>query len=1128
MRWTDAQRDAIDARGSNLLVSAAAGSGKTAVLAERIVALVKEGMRIDELLVVTFTRAAAAEMRARILTALHDAAQDGDSHVSAQAMRVERADITTLHGLCSRICRDFFQAAEIDPTFRIADGPESAVLFTQAMTEAIVGCYEAKSYAFEMASLCLDQEALINSVSELYRFAMARPDPWQWLQQAVISHDMTAAALKDSDWMRVLLERVQLDAAQAEEDYRQLAAYAQREQAFVDLALAEAEYPRVLREAAVDYDALMTLEKPVFLRKPNKPKDMPSEVNDRFMQLRKVAQERLKEAYARRETMESLQDLAKDEIDIGLVAAGLQEAVTAFAERFAALKRERNVMDFSDLEHFSLKALRHPEVAETVRLRYKQIFVDEYQDSSMLQEALLRHIAREDNLFMVGDVKQSIYRFRLAEPTLFLEKLNRYEDREGALCRKIMLNANFRSTGTIVRGINAVFARVFSGGPMELQYGEDAQLIQGRECAEDTQKVELHLLMGQEESDADEDSPTMEELAPDTRQAIQKEAEVMADRIKALQASEPGRYRLRDMAVLLRTVQGKAALVVETLRSSGIMAWSDVGEDALQRPEVHAMISLLQVIDNLRQDIPLMAALRGPALGLGDDALSEIRMAMPDGTFADAVLSYAEKDDLLGNALKAFIEKVRGWMLDAQVMPLDCLLRQVYEETGHYAQAGALPDGSIRQANLRRLAEYAGQYQRAQAGGLSGFMRYLEQVRAQEGMAAQELGEQDDVLRVMSIHKSKGLQFPVVFVAGMGRKLMQMDAKKPVQLHAHLGIGMAHVDPAMRTKRKSISREAILEKRRQESIAEEARVLYVAMTRAQDRLILIGSAKEDNLSRWEDGGEARAVGLPKTMLDWVVPAAILSEDWTIMRHDAASAPLFSADRQALERVAAEVYALKEPPASSREAEALSWTPSVISGTPLKQSVSSVVAVLAKAGEAEDTPVSLESLPKRPLFMESRGLNAAERGEAVHAFLRAVPLDIQDLEAFRRIMQERGQLSQEEANALPMDKLRRIMRHPLWGRMRNAQRLFREKPFNLGVTQEGRTTLLQGVIDCCFLEGDEWVVVDYKTDRVEDEQALIDRYRLQLSLYAKALTEITGLSVKETILFSVDREEAYEV
>ncbi len=1153
--WTEAQQAAIDARGANLLVSAAAGSGNTAVLAARIVALIKEGMRADRLLVVTFTKAAAAEMRARVLELLYAEANEaakkgaGDARLSEQALLVERADICTLHSFCTRICREHFHAADVDPTFRVADPPEMKILEAQAMQAALTACYESPTEAFAHAAQCLEAEGLADVTAQLHQFLMARPDPWQWLEWAVKSQkDAAAETLETSAWTQAYLQRVARLARAAADDYARALRLAQQMglyQAFAESELEEAF--AFARAAEIGLSACLAAlpagKKPA---KPRKPKDADEAAEEAYKSARDAAGKALKKAH---EAVLFLSDLPRraEEIRLtGLLLEGVAEAAYAYHEQLSALKQEENLLAFDDLEHAALRALSDPDVCEAVRAKYGAVFVDEYQDSSQIQEAIVKRAARTDNLFLVGDVKQSIYRFRLAEPGLFLQKLSTYSRDEAASHRAIPLNANFRSLSSVLDAVNGVFRRVFTAGEMELAYPEWDWLLPGKDWDDAPgAPVELHLVEGEtppedgetaEETETSADSPLADspqpdeeaEMTPAARHQIAVEADIIADRIAALR--EEG-YGPRDIAILMRSVRGRATPLIAALRARGVAAWSDLAEDTLERPEVRQALALLSVIETFRQDIPLIAALQGPALGLSDEQLALIRIHHPRDSFADAVMAYAlNKNDDLAQAVSTFIEKVARWRLLSRTVPLSSFIRMLYDETGFMTAVGAQPNGAARQANLRRLSEHAGQYQAQRADGLPGFLQYVKRIQQRgEGLAPAELGEMEEMVTIQSIHKSKGLQYPVVFVAGLGTRFRAGDGRRPLLCHAGLGLGMPYINPRMRTKWLTLPREAIQEKTRQEEIAEEARLLYVAMTRAEKRLILVGTPRTGDRERWQQGITPENAARAGSMLNWVAPCALSDPGWTLQTHtpkvfqeeEAQGVPLASSI-EALRTAAA-----SPPAADSLIVQRLSWE-APPPGKPLKQSVSALVKAQTKPGEEPAAPLLLSSVARRPAFLEEKGLTATERGDAVHAFLQAVPLPETDARNALDRMLTRGILTPDQAAVLPLPLLSRWLQSPLFARMRQAEVLRREWAFNLRIEEEGERTLLQGVIDCCFLENGQWVLVDYKTDRAHDPAALAARYAPQLAYYARALETVTGRPVREKLLVLLMGETVVEV
>jgi ATP-dependent helicase/nuclease subunit A len=771
-------------------------------------------------------------------------------------------------------------------------------------------------------------------------------------------------------------------------------------------------------------------------------------------------------------------------------------------------------------------------VATAARAQYRHVFIDEYQDSSLIQEEILSRVVK-GNLFMVGDVKQSIYRFRLAEPGLFLKKLSAFSPSPGSPQRRIALNANYRAHKLLLDAINAVFDRVFCGGAMEMPYPPDARLAYGTAPDWPGAPAELHLLPRPEQPEPDEEEPDDPDDEPteQERSALTREAEAIAARIRLLIGQRDGEhppYALSDMAILMRAVRGRAGQVVDVLRAHGIPAWSDLGEDTLQTLEVRAMLTLLQVVDNRRQDLPLLAALRGPALGIGSSDLAQIRQATPGGSFAEAALAFAEGESALARAVRGFFEKVARWSLDARVLPLDRLLRALYDETGYYAWVGALPDGAARQARLRALSEHAGQFQRLQMGGLGAFLRYLERIRASGGLAARELTAQDHVVRIMTIHKSKGLQFPVVFLMGAGDALrIHERSSTRVKMHQELGAAFPSIDPDLRTEWPTLAQDAIAIRRSQQALAEEARVLYVALTRAERRLIVVGTDKKDALPRWQEGALTPTMAArANSFLDWLAPCALQSPAWRVIEGGLrGEAPLNLPNAAAnLTHILQNLQPVKR---TTSNTHALEWRPPNSPDQPLKQSVSALVKAEQKQGEEPALP-QVSALPHRPGFMEQRGMTATERGDAIHAFLRAVPLSKTDLPAFAETLRARGLLTAQQVRALPFTKLAACLQSPTFARMRAAKTIHREWPFTLRIPAGEGWSLLQGVIDCCFLEDGAWVVVDYKSDRADDLPALIARYAPQIRLYAEALEKLTGLPVREMQLLLTDRGEGFTV
>ena len=1151
--WTREQLDAITDRGHSLIVCAAAGSGKTAVLVERIVQLICEGCPVDNMLVVTFTNAAAGEMRLRIGDALSKAAQK-DPALSSQLMALPRASISTLHRFCGNLLREHFHALGVDPAFRIADEQECGVLMRQAMEDALYACYEAGGADFMAADACYEQEELADFAQRIHQFMMTRPDPWAWLSRAVERCEMTAEALDGSDAVALLLTCAREELAVLREDALRTADLCRGEggplhylaAAQEDVSLTDALFEAAGRGYAAIAHALSEVSFAALGRK--KKGDVFDEDVAETVKARRDALKKAVKGLGERFSL-TLKDAAADMKMTQAPLRGLETLVRTYDALYTAAKRQRGVMDFNDLEHGALAALKNEEVRRALAAQYSYVFVDEYQDSSAIQEAIVGSFAREDGQFCVGDVKQSIYRFRQAEPRLFLDKAARYDREDEPLCRRIDLQRNFRSRANVLEGVNAVFETIMRADVTEIDYDARERLIPGLQVREDDPPVELHVLYRPQEDEAEEEDEAQEdarELA-----AIEREALVACARIRELVGTtffdaktgteRPLRYR--DMAVLMRVSRGCAPLVADILGQEGIPAFCDAGEGYFDIPEIRAVMALLQAIDNGAKDTPLLAALRGPACGLTDAQLADIRLHTPDAKipYHEAVRRYREeKDDALSETLRAFEKNMTRWRLLARHLGVDALIERLYAETGFVAQAGALPGGALRQANLHLLVSRARSYMAAQGGSLTGFLRYAQRLRAGgDSMSASAIGENEDVVRIMTTHKSKGLEFPVVFLLGMGRKMSAQSTRARVLLDSELGVGLPCIDTQLGSERDTLLRRAMRLKVAQEQLAEEVRILYVAMTRARERLIMIGDAGcEEPPKRWAQMNTAAGLRQIKTELDMVCPVLLASgaaltipeevvaagaSRWHVFAHAAKAA--MTAARRDDERVKRLLARLEsaEPGEGSR---LLSFSVEGGGRTVKKTTVSAVLRDEKRAAEDEIHQRDVEIM-RLPRFMQEAQMTGAQIGTAFHRAmlmlnldaLRGAPSMEAEISAQLAALHARGVLSKAEFEAVPAHMLTRFFASPIGVRMMASDTVHREWAFTFRrETPEGDVQLLQGVIDCCFMENGAWVLVDYKTDR--DAQGALERHRPQLDLYAQALCAITGVPVRERILYLV--------
>ncbi len=1160
-QWTREQLRAIEARGGNVLLSAAAGSGKTTVLVERALRLVTEaGADVDRMLVVTFTRAAASDMRAKLNRALNERALQGDARCREQLMRLDRASITTLHAFCADFLRTNFEAAGVDPAFRILDDAVAARLRQEALDEALEAAYaghaepeetDAPAARPDDALLRLDYgrgPAGVRAAAEvLFGVLEERPDPEAWLERA---------AACDEDTLQRWQEELK-DAARRCVDK----ALVQLRQALQVRGI-PAHYERAVRQdiealtgirALGSYDELysaLTDYKATAAR--GRATDADPDAVDTVKRLRDGAKRALGEA---RITQLPLLTARADAQALAGQLRTLADIALDAARRFEAKKAEQAGLTYADLEHRTLAALRDADVARQARERYDYIFVDEYQDTSDLQEAIINAIRRPDNLFMVGDVKQSIYRFRLAEPRLFLEKYAAYGRGEGG--ELLPLTRNFRSRRGVLDFVNMVFERAMTGGDSEIAYDALARLNPGDPDAPRTRDVDIRLIENDSaaQSAAPPERDDAEEAINDLR-GVEAEGLLIARTIRGMMDADRT-LRFRDFAILTRAKAAPFAALLPLLLAEGIPAYADGAAGFYESLEIAWTLNMLKLIANRRLDVELIGVLRSPVVGLNADQLARVRAAYFDVPYCDAARQYAEeRDDETAEKLRAFFRLYEGWRLRCGAMSLGELTRLILDESGFYTYAGALPGGAQRQANLDQLVASAGSFDRELSGSLTRFLQYTEHMKARgEGDAAHLLGENDDVVRLMTIHKSKGLEFRVVFGAQLGKRYRVEKTSAPLVAHRDLGLGMSYVDPALRTRRLTLPQAAIIERQKREDAAEELRILYVLLTRAKERLVLIGTVREAEPARRRWLALSEAPFAAGSHLDVIMAARAAAEAagedpcstvaWVpVGALRLGENPDIEDGAAALQRVLAhpETYADENLNAE------LAWVYPDPEGArnPLKLTASGLLREL-------EGPEEVPALTERPQFMsEDAGrMTGAERGTAYHramqlvdlraldglegSALRAAVARQLDLNAQRRLMTD------AQREAVDAGKLARFLEGGMGLRLRASREVRREWSFNvrLPVSQaltpeeagrfDGSAPLLvQGTIDCCFIEDGQWVLMDYKTDREQDLDALRKHYRNQLNLYATALERVTRIPVKQRVLCLIGQGKTVEV
>ena len=1157
-KWTTAQSEAIGARNRDILVSAAAGSGKTTVMIERVMSLLRGGASLERMLIVTFTRAAAGEMRDRLTRALAKEAED-DLHLRDQYDRIGQAHISTLHTFCISVLRRHFQEAGADPLSRTADDNVTGALLDRALTEAVDAFYEEPDADAQSLIERFSDTEITEMARQLLTFLMAQAAPWEWLEKTlsapVSADDIQGhplyAVMRDSALLR--LEGAMQYVSACESVARgpggpiRYLSNNHQDRAVVQSLLESLRSTGLLPGAAGF--------KPGTLNRTKVPLDETEEAREEFKLLRAGFKDCV-EAAGR--LLPGSPEQIKEWADAILSTLPAQRALGVLTrdvyDRYQAFKAVRALWDYSDLEHQTLSALKNPDVARDVAGGFDAIFVDEYQDISRTQEAIIRLIHQENDLFMVGDVKQSIYRFRLADPGLFLTKYAAFEDVAEAKERVIKLAENFRSRPNILHAVNEVFQTAMRSRVTEIAYDAAARLSAGRNVIGD-EPVELHIIDRtaplEREPDDDEEDEEGDTAEESLRSAAEWEAALIAKRIIALRGTmiEDGdrlrQARFRDMVILLRSATGRAEQMARVLRDSGINVYSDVDAQYFALPEIKDILNILAILDNPYRDVPLLSVLSCPVFSFTPEQVGRIRAEAKDRhqPFWQAFMDRESADEQVARALR----KIRDWRFCAKNMDFETFMRLLVDESGLYARAGALPGGDMRRANLRLLCERA--RGTLEKWTLESFLAGVKDARKRDKTSsAAALGEHDDVVRIMTVHKAKGLEFPIVFVADLAHGFRLENVSDLLRCDSEAGLSLPQVDTIKRISVQTYAGRAIKEKKDRETRSEESRLLYVAMTRAKERLILTAAPKSLKAARaaWAIPTGDYAAGSAGCMLDWIGGAL-----WEGLRDG--ENRLHTGDCGATWQIMWHTDSEFSVPAAQKRLSSLPTLPSVVgdemarrmqgmpvSSVPLKTSVTALLKRLLEEDDDEETPVikrqeMKRELPPMPLprLGEETELTAADKGSITHKALGIMPLEgLRDLAgdalkghivALLDIMQGHGILGAAERAAADAVLPARFLEDELGQRMLRAEDILREQAFTLKA--EGGV-LLQGVMDLAFKEKGAWVLVDYKTDR--DTAGILCKYRDQMRWYMRALRTLTGEPVKEAWLYALRSGTAIQV
>lgn len=1344
-KWTQEQQNVIDSRGGNLLVAAAAGSGKTAVLVERIIQMILNSdlkIDIDKLLVVTFTNAAASEMRERIGDAISKKLDENpeDEHLQDQLVLLNKASITTIHSFCLEVIKSNFHKINLDPNFRIGDETECSLMKLEAIDETFDILYEQNDEEFCYLVDCYAEKRgdsnLQNLILSIYSFVMASPYPKVWLKESAEDFNITDDFdFATSKWAKAILETVKIQMEGIEKSLCKAIedVYGIDELVtFTDKLKIEYEKIKEILYAcdtswsdAYRQISSMTFEN--YAKGVKRiPKDAPSYIKEEKDKAKKI-RDNAKKSIEKIKTSvfnKNYDDL-KDEIKfLYPIVKSLSDVVLMFEQIYSQKKRDKGIIDFNDIEHFALQILTETDengdfvfdeegknipsdIALEYREKFYEIFIDEYQDSNQVQEVILSTIAKqkEPNRFMVGDVKQSIYRFRQAKPEIFLQKYATYDTDLSSKYKKIMLYKNFRSRKEVVDSVNYIFEHIMSKNLGEIDYNEEEKLNLGANFEEvEDEKIilggatEIHLM---EKKVPEVEDPDEEEEEGEDLDASQIEARMVGKIIRdIMRPNENGEimqvfdkkletYRnveYKDIVILLRATSAWAPVFAEELINMDIPTYADMGQGYFETMEIQVIMSFLKVIDNPMQDIPLIAILRSPIYGFTPEDFIDIRITDKKVSFYEAMrmfvgekidLSNAEGQDIaedeisddIGNEIidvnineensyvdadmddyyqninyedfeyeneefiyndevmyesyisenveddliyeinsniegdeesqKSELElKVRRFLDDlkelqekSMYMSTDEFLWYIYTNSGYYAYCGALPGGSQRQANLRILFERAKQFEETSFKGIFNFINFISKLKKSNSDmgSAKTLGENANVVRIMSIHKSKGLEFPIVICSGMGRNFNTMDFRKDVLYHHELGYGPQIVDFERRISYPSIAKEALKCKINIENISEEMRILYVALTRAKEKLIITSSIKdiEQNMHKWSSNISTEKMVSKydilngKNYMDWMMPAIIKHKDLediretynlstSISMEDESKWSVKTWSRDDIDFEKHEKEGIREVlntmDLSQHDTEYYEQIEKKLNfeypylGVVKKAASISVTEIKKRQEEYEEQDDSLglykhKTILKKPKFLsesqKTEKITGARRGTIVHLIMEVLDFEKvnteSEIKAQIQDLVKRRIITEKESQVLSPRKIMRFFKSPIAKRMLSSKFVKREQKIytqikmneiylndeifkNNRETYENESVMLRGVIDLYFEEDDGLVILDYKTDFVDEnnKKEIIHKYKKQIEIYADVLSKLTGKKVKEKYLYLFGIDEQVKV
>lgn len=1180
------------------------------MLVERIInKAINENIDINKILVVTFTNAAASEMRERILDAIYKKLEEDpeNENLQKQITLLNMASICTIDSFCLEVVKNYFYELEnVSPNFRIADTPEIELLKQEVLEELFEKKYLEEEENFtkliNIYTSYRDDTPLKELIISIYDYINTSPFPLKWLNEKIEMFNIEDSLDKDFSetvWGKVLLKEIEdeiidditilTDISRELENDEELEIWKQ----IIDSDIKQLNNLKSnLNNWDKAYQIAENINFETWSRKKAK-SETAQEKKQKAKEIRDEVKEKFKDKKKKiliTDSKESNQDI----FDMYNILKKLENLIIEFDKEFSCKKREKNIVDFTDIEHFALNILVKDvekivdengniyekiiktEVAKKYTEKFEETAIDEYQDSNLVQEYILKSVSRENNIFMVGDVKQSIYRFRQAMPTLFLEKYEKYENveenekKENVQGRKIQLFKNFRSRKNVLDFTNFIFQNIMSEQLGEVEYDEKEFLNFGAEDYKQNNqnlKTEIDIIKIENEDNQNEiekeeyEDEELEEQEKEYIEDIEIEARYVAQKIKKLIESKFQIYdrkkesfrdiTYKDIAILLRSTKDKANVFEQEIIKLGMPVFSDSNQEYLESIEIQTVMSVLRIIDNPIQDIPLVTVLRSNIGGFTDNELVEIRLSDKNDNFYYCMQkAKADVSKTLREKIEKFLNQIEEWRKAQEYLALDELIWKIYSDTGFYNYVGLMPNGNLRQANLKMLFERAKKYETSSFKGLYNFINFIEKLRNSTGDlgAAKIIGENENVIRIMSIHKSKGLEFPVVFLANTNKQFNEQDIRKnPILLHQEMGIGVKYIDYTTQIKYDTLSRETLKSIIKNENISEEMRILYVALTRAKEKLIITGIAKkyEDKLQKIKKqteiyekkDGKINPILIKKykSYLDWILMVYMYEEKNSqslIELNNINSEEILKTNIEEISNITSKEILEKMDNKSEKETlEKIKTKIEYEYENKLSTTIPTKSSVTNMKGE------KIEITFEKPKFLQEdkeEKITSSQKGTLIHLCMQKLnPKQDYDLENVKKLIDElafKEVITAKEKEAINPYKILEFTKSEVWKQLKTAKEYYQEKPFYINIPAKEvyeedieENILVQGIIDLYYIDkNDNLILLDYKTDYVEVGQdiELVNKYKKQLEIYKKALGSALHRKVDKIYIYSV--------